>query len=342
MLAPLLRLSCLLALAVTATAQSIVVPNANANARGVGGLNTLTRNAGNPRTYMLGIPASELTGIPVGSVINGVSFRSNFGSNPSTWPPSDTTWTDYEVTVGNTIPIATWTGTFLSNFTNTPIPPVMVRDGGTLIETGSFTHNASIPPPQPNLPGEYYWDFQQTFPYTGGDLGILFTHPGSSQPTSAFFLDYVASSPGTGVAFSAATFQAASGTTASFCIVRIHYGYGRGCPGTAQMVPNLVLTNSVSGGGQAIFSIANSKASAPAAFLFGLNRTSIALPNGCTLLTAPMVQVPVMLSANGRSLLRLQIPAGLNGTVEAQSFVIDSGAPGGYAGSNGVTIKISP
>ena len=74
--------------------QSVVIPNALTNTAGGGGTNTLLRDQGQPRTYMLGIPASELMAIPLGSIINGLSFRSTpIGAvNPVTWPPVDTTW----------------------------------------------------------------------------------------------------------------------------------------------------------------------------------------------------------------------------------------------------------
>ena len=75
-------------LASSLAAQSVVVPNASATVGSGGGLNTLVRNAGNPRTYQQGINASELTGIPVGAVITGVSLRFAVltGTNSPSWP----------------------------------------------------------------------------------------------------------------------------------------------------------------------------------------------------------------------------------------------------------------
>ncbi|MCC6672154.1 MAG: hypothetical protein IT458_13920 [Planctomycetes bacterium] len=320
-------------------AQSVVVPNANANTRGVSGLNTLTRNAGNPRTYMLGVPASELATVPVGAEIVGVSFRSYVGTaNPATWPPSDTTWTDYEVTVGPAAPLNTWTGVFANQWA-TGSTPVQVRDGAMLITTNTFANNTSLPAPQPNPFGNFFWDFQKTFTYTGGDLALLFTHPGSSQATSAFYLDNGTNNPTTGVAYAATGFQMANGTASSPYIARVHWGYGKGCAGTGNAVPMLVSAGDTTGGGTATFSIANAKASSPAAVGFGIQRTSASLPNGCTLLTAPLVILPVTLDANGRFLLNLGIAPGVTGAMEAQAFVIDAGAPGGYCVSNGVSFK---
>jgi hypothetical protein len=208
-------------------AQSIVVPNANANSRGVGGFNTLVRDTGQPRTHMLGIPASELAGIPIGSVINGVSLRASVGApNPPTWPPVDTTWSNYEVTIGYAAPLATWTGTFMSHFVNTPIPPVLVRTGPMVMEPNAFPNNGNLPTPTPNAFADFFWDFQKPFLYIGGDLGILFTHAGSDQPGSFVYIDYVQLTPPAGVAYSASTFQAPSGTVSPcFAISRIHYVY---------------------------------------------------------------------------------------------------------------------
>ena len=118
---------------------------------------------------MLGIPATELAGIPPGSVINGVSFRSSALSSPPPWPLADTTLSNCDLTVGYAAPLASWTGSFLANVATTPLAPVMVRTGPLLIETGTYV-NLGLPAPQPTPWGDFFWDFQKTFPYIGGDL----------------------------------------------------------------------------------------------------------------------------------------------------------------------------
>src|SRR5690606_34273828 len=268
-------------------------------------------------TYMLGIDASHLTGIPVGSIINGVSFRTNVStSNPASWPAVDTTWTPYDVLIGPAIPINSWTTTFMSNFAATP---TVARAGAMVITPGTYTTNTGLPAPQPNPWGEFFWDFQTPFTYTGGDLAIYFAHPGSDQANQVFF-DTVASAPAAGyAAYSASAYQAATGASASFFITRIHYGYGAGCPGTGGLTPNLVQTNNTTGGGTVKFSIANAPANAPAAYAIGVGRTSVTLPNGCTLLTNPAVLLPVALDNHGRFLLSLNVPAGVIGTLNVQA-----------------------
>ena len=63
-----------LALCTGLLAQSVIVPNSSATVAGTTGLNTLLRNAANPRTYQYGVNASQLSGIPIGSVITGISL----------------------------------------------------------------------------------------------------------------------------------------------------------------------------------------------------------------------------------------------------------------------------
>jgi hypothetical protein len=48
--------------------------------------------------------------------------------------------------------------------------------------------------------------------------------------------------------------------------------------------------------------------------------------------------LPATLTAKGRFLLALNVPASAFGSVEAQGFVLDAGAPGGFTSTNGVTL----
>lgn len=235
----LLALAALLSTAVL-TAQSVVVPNANETVGSTGLLNNPLRNANNARTYMIGINASQLTGIATGALITGVSLRAgNTTSNIPVWPATgDIAWADYEITVGNCLPTGSWSSTYMSNFVTAPIPPVTARDGPMVVQQGAVT-NVSPPSGTPNAWSEFYFDFQLPFLYLGGDLAILFTHPGSNDPTSIWF-EQVASNPGVhGIAMAGGGFQATTATSLSyvFVVARIHYGYGSpsGCPGTGGM-----------------------------------------------------------------------------------------------------------
>lgn len=309
-------------------AQSIVVPNALANTGTGGGLNTIVRDSVAPRTYMMGINATELAGIPVGEFIVGLSFRQWTGATTA-WPTTDCTWSDYEISIGNCIPTAGWSTTFASNFVGTP---ALARDGAMLLPAGTYTSGAT-----PNAWGEFYFDLQTPFQYLGGDLGILFAHPGSSLTTNTF-LETTASSAGThGVAMSATTFQAVTGTlNASFYVTRIHYGYGLGCPGTGGRTPVLVQNRNVTGGGAIRLAVGNAPANAGALFVLGFGHSAVPLPNGCTLLTQPGATNFALLDGNGRGAQIVNIPPTITGSFNAQVLVLDAGGPLGFTASNAV------
>jgi len=312
-------------------AQSVVVPAANANAVGISGLSTLVRDAGNPRTYMLGINAAELTGIPVGDVIVGISFRQYTGG-ATTWPPANVTWTDYEVSIGACVPTAAFTTTFAANFLT---PPVLARDGAMVIPANTFSSVGTVKPW-----GEFYFNLQTPVPYGGGDLGIQFSHPGSTASTNCF-LDNVASNAGLhGVAMTASVFQAPTGgaATAAFCIARIHHGYGTGCPGTGGKTPVLVENANTAGGlgGTILLTTSNVQAGSAAVMVFGLGRIPAQLPNGCSLLTTPLATLFFLCDPNGNGVISINVPPALTATFNAQAVVLDAGAFGGYTSSNGV------
>ncbi|MEM7204565.1 MAG: hypothetical protein AAF628_30185 [Planctomycetota bacterium] len=318
-------------------AQSIVVPNANERTRGSTYSNTLVRNAGHSRTYQLGILASQLSGVPVGAVINGVSFRAgNTTRNPATWPTADVSWSDYEISIGRSIPIESFTGTYATNFAE---PPLLVRAGPLLLTASTpFESDPSRPAPQPNDWGEFYFDFHTPFLYGGGPLAISFTHRGSGSSTFTY-LDATSSSPvGHGVAYFGSGFRSLSGSLISYAVARIHFGYGVGCPGSQGRVPNLVQNANVgSSGGTLRLAVGNGRPSAVGLLLFGLGATSLPLPNGCTLLTVPAASVPLPLDLSGRGVLPLPVAAGTAGTFNVQAAIADPGATGGYTLSNGVT-----
>ncbi len=218
-------------LAASASAQSFaVVPGAQANERGTGGLNTLTRDAGNARTYQQQFTEFELAaqGLMPGMTITGVTWRASISaSNDPTWPPpGGATWADYQITLAEAAnPIFNMSSTFADNMLNA----VLVRSGPLTIPEGAF-ENTSPAAPEPNP-----WGYEITFdPYTyqGGDLVILYSHPGSDI-TSNIFLDRVASNDAWGRAISASSFLAPSGgnPTASFTINRLTFeAAGPTCP----------------------------------------------------------------------------------------------------------------
>jgi len=333
---PLLA-SCL-ALAGSLVAQSVVVPNANATVRGTSQLNSIIRNAGAPRTYQYGVNAAELAGVPVGSMITGVSLRFMvFGSNPASWPPADISWTTYDIWAGPAIPTATWVADPFANFSS---PPQQVRTGPMTLDAGVFT-NLSPAAPTPNPWAEFYFDFQNPFLYLGGDLALLFSHPGSLDPAIALYPETVASSAAT---YGAARVQsiyppgtATTGTT--YYVMRVHYGYGGGCPGSSGTPPVLVQNADTTGGagGTILLQVGNAPPLNAVIYVLGFSPTAVPLGNGCTLLVAPAVNLLAFTNTKGRAVLSIPVPPALTATLFAQAGVLDGAAPGGFSATNGVS-----
>lgn len=321
-------------------AQSVVVPSTGATASTGSVLNNMVREVNNPRTYMQGIPAAELAAIPVGAVITGISARIGHTASNATYPPAsgNASWSTYDISIGPAIPPASWTGSFQSNFAS---PPTVVRSGPMVIESGAFVMSPGISSPQVHPWSTFHWDFQRAYVYTGGDLAILYTNPGS-QSTASVWLDAVTTSPTTPYrAFATTGYQAASGTTTTFTVIRLHYGYGTGCP-AAPRTPMLVQTNDVTGGGAVTFAAGNAASGAAIAYAFGPVQATVPLWNGCTLLLAPATTVAATTSPLGRHRLALTVPANILGIAYVQAFGLDGTAPGGLAASNATTLTVRP
>lgn len=335
----------LFALAVScgpAISQSVVVPNANATTRGTAQLNSIIRNAGNPRSYQYGVNAAELAGIPPGSVLTGVSLRFMvFASNTASWPPADIAWNTYDIYAGPAAPIAGWGGDPNLNFA---APPTQVRTGPMILDAGSFT-NTSPAAPQPNEWSEFYFDFQVPYLYLGGDLAFLFSHPGSTDAATALYPETVASSAATyGAARNQSVYPAGTASTGTtFYVMRLHYGYGFGCAGSNNLTPVLVQSGDTQGGlgGTINLQIANAPANSAAAFVFGLGAASSPLPNGCTLLLNPISTLFTFTNSKGRVALPLGIPAAVQAAFNVQGGVLDAGAPGGFSVTNAVSPTVN-
>jgi len=193
-------------LASVAQAQTVVVPNAAAGAAiGPNGLNTFIRDSGNPRTGQLLIAAAELTTIPVGSQITGMTYRLWTGSTVA-YPASAATWADYTVNIGpgGALPGST---TFANNFTSAP---TMVRSGPLTAPVGSCAGGGN-----PNSFCQFTVNFTTPFVYNGGNLCVEVRHTGSNIVNNAAndFLEVAdQTNPNYGVRFWSAT---ATGNTAT-------------------------------------------------------------------------------------------------------------------------------
>jgi len=194
----------------------VVAPSNYTTKGGSVGVNTLVRNAGAPRTYQMQFTPAALGGLPVGARITELRFRLSTNAAPGlTFPPDNTTWSDYEVTLAQAAnPIANMNSIFAANM----LSPVLVKDGALSINANSFA-TGTIP-----HPFNSFVVFDTPYVYQGGDLVMLFSHNGSDSLTNAFLDAASSTSPGYGTAyraFSANSFNATSGIQASLTVVQI-------------------------------------------------------------------------------------------------------------------------
>jgi hypothetical protein len=204
-----------LSLASYAPAGTVAVPNQYAStSSGTSGLNTFIRDLGNPRTGQLLIAASELTAIPVGNFITGLTFRMFSGG--TAFPPTNATWADYTINIAQGGPLPGST-----TFANNIVGPITVcRTGQMTLTTGWFPVGGSPNPFGTDI------DCTTAFQYTGGNLVIEIRHPGSNITNQAtHFLEAVLMThPDYGTRFWSATATGATATTGAantFTVVRL-------------------------------------------------------------------------------------------------------------------------
>lgn len=319
-----------------AHAQSVVVPQTNASVLGTSQLNTIVRDAGEPRTYQYGIAAAELATVPIGATITGVSLRfSATSSNPASWPPAPITWPVYAIFAGPSRPFAQWGTTPLQNFAGLP---QLVRSGPLTL--GVDTYVNPWVPGQPNPWGAFFFDFETPYIYQGGDLALVFSHPGSNSAQTARFLETVPSSPTThGVARAGPGFLASAVGGTGFYVMRVHYGYGIGCATSSGDVPVLIQDHDVAAatGGEIGLQIVNVAPGAVVAYAFGSSPANVSI-GGCGLLLTPDLAVVVDLADGfGRSSYQVPVAAGVAGAFFVQAAVLDPILPLGFATSNAVS-----
>lgn len=124
--------------------------------------------ANGARTYQLLIDSTQLTGM-VGMQLNGLSFRSG-ASTGTTWPPSDATYTNYDIYLSGCVTPADRSFTFANNVQGTQ---VQVRSGSLFILANSY------PSGGPTSFGPVI-TFNQGYTYSGGNLLLEIRHTGSN------------------------------------------------------------------------------------------------------------------------------------------------------------------
>jgi hypothetical protein len=201
-------------LAGPAAMPSVGAPEAYASSAGNGGLNTIVRGTGAPRTYQMQFTSVALGGLPVGAQITQLGFRvsTNTAAN---FPAAPVTWSDYEVTLAQAAnPISGMSTTFQANLRN----PVLVKTGALSVPANQLTSGGN-----PNSFGTLFV-LDTLYVYQGGDLVMQFTHPGSDSTNTAFLDAATSSAAGYGTSFramSAIGFEATNGTAASVTVVQI-------------------------------------------------------------------------------------------------------------------------
>ncbi len=117
--------------------------------------------------------------------------------------------------------------------------------------------------------------------------------------------------------------------------------FGSSCQGTNGLAPLLNAQGCAVAGGEVRLRLSVAKASSTAFLFVGATAGSTPLPNGCALLVAsPAPLAPTLpTDVDGRALVSIPIPASVGpGTVVAQAFVVDPGAPSGFSATNGVSV----
>jgi hypothetical protein len=153
----------------------IVLPNANALAEGDLGQSTLIEQVA--ITQQTVFAASQLSTVPLGSLITGMAFRLDGGA--AGFPASALTWAQYDVQLSSS---ANAPGALSSTFaSNVGANAVTVRSGPLTIPAGAFSGGAT-----PNLFG-LELPLTTPFVYNGGNLLITIRHSGNGSSTA--FLD---------------------------------------------------------------------------------------------------------------------------------------------------------
>jgi hypothetical protein len=189
---------------------SAVVPNIYTNTTAPGYSGTLIGVTASPFTTELIWNANQLTGL-IGSQLTSIQYREGHGL-PNGYPFSTTTWSDYRISLAPSVAPSAVSATFADNFTASP---TLVRSGPLTVAPFAWPIGGSPSP----------WGVQILFDtpylYTGGNLAILISQPGSSNPDPGNgLLDaWSSSSPGNGTDFQsviASSFNATTGALSAF------------------------------------------------------------------------------------------------------------------------------
>ncbi|MGH7244796.1 MAG: hypothetical protein ACREJD_15390 [Phycisphaerales bacterium] len=199
--------------ALVARADNAVVPSSG-NGVDLGSNNQGVLSGNAARRYQLVIDAQALTGIPIGSRLDGYRVRLD-NSRTLSWPASDVTIADYEVRISAAATTAaTMSTTYASNISGVQ---TLVKDGALNIAANSYSAGATGTTPENFGPPVL---FDTGFLYLGGSLCIDINYTGTGLASE--FMD--ASSVAEGMAGSFATSRTATtGAVANGTVMRFEY-----------------------------------------------------------------------------------------------------------------------
>ncbi len=192
---------------VAVASADVIVPNAFAGTEAPSTF-SLTSTSSLGRTYQYTISAAQLTGV-VGQNLTGMTFRLGNGATAA-WPPTNTSFTQWDIRVGAGVAPSAMSNTFASNFTGTP---TLVRSGALSFNAGDFTFGATGTTPNafgPNIA------FNTNYLYGGGDLAVEMRFSAQAGATNQPAFDAVAATDtgnGWGTAFAGRWTGNVAGTT---------------------------------------------------------------------------------------------------------------------------------
>jgi hypothetical protein len=193
-------------------------------------------------------------------------------------------------------------------------------DYARIVSGASFQPIATLLPD--SLPGRFGFAVDGSGDVDGDGLGdlVIGSPAGSGEPSGARVVSHCA------------------GAATSF---------GAGCAGAGGFVPRLALEGCPQAGRMLTLRLEDTLGHTTALLLFGAAPGALPLPNGCTLLVAPLLPLQLVLpitggGAGGGSLavsatLPMTVPSG---SFTMQAFVVDPVAPGGYAATGGLLVAI--
>lgn len=163
------------ALAIPASADELIVPNNAPTTAGTGGYSTLLHSM--PRSYQLVVGPEELTALPPGSLITGITWRRPTWQSFADWPGTGFTcaWTNYDIYLSSSENVP---GALSTTYTDNLGADFTLCRGGPISMSGPFFPGGALSP-QVNAFGTLI-PFSNAYLYQGGELLLTVRHDGNN------------------------------------------------------------------------------------------------------------------------------------------------------------------